>query len=276
MANGPAPFSDIGKRAKDLLTKDYNYDYKFVLSVPGSTPMGLVATGLTKGQIFLGDVSAQYKSGRTVVDVKVDTYSNVSTKVTVHEVMPSTKAVLSFDVPDHKSGKLDVQYIHPRIAVDSSIGLNPSPVLNLAAAVGHKDVNLGCEVGFDTASASFTKYTAGISFNKPELSASLILMDKGQTLKASYVHSVDTSNKTQVVAEMTHGLSTLENSFTIGSAHAIDRYNTIKTRFSDNGKVAMLCEREWRPKSLITFSAEYDTKKTEVAPKWGLALALKP
>lgn len=276
MGNGPAPFTDIGKRAKDLLTKDYNYDHKFVLSVPGSTPMGLTATGMKKGQIFLGDISAQYKSGRTIVDVKVDTYSNVSTKVTVHEVMPCTKAVLSFDVPDHKSGKLDVQYLHPRVAIDSSIGLNPSPVLNVAAAVGNKDILLGGEVGFDTASASFTKYTAGISFNKPDLSAALILMDKGQTLKASYVHSVDASNNTQVVAEMTHGLSTLQNSFTIGSAHVLDGYNTVKTRFCDNGKVAMLCQREWRPKSLITFSAEYDTKKTEVAPKWGLALALKP
>ncbi|KVI00157.1 mitochondrial outer membrane protein porin 4 [Cynara cardunculus var. scolymus] len=276
MGNGPAPFSDIGKRAKDLLTKDYNYDHKFVLSVPGSTPMGLTATGLKKGQIFLGDISAQYKSGRTIVDVKVDTYSNVSTKVTVHEVMPCMKAVLSFDVPDHKSGKLDIQYLHPRVAIDSSIGLNPSPILNLAAAVGGKEILLGGEVGFDTASASFTKYTAGISFNKPDLSAALILMDKGQTLKASYVHSVDASNNTQVVAEMTHGLSTLENSFTIGSAHVLDRYNTVRTRFSDNGKVAMVCQREWRPKSLITFSAEYDTKKTEVAPKWGLALALKP
>ncbi|KAJ0680105.1 putative Porin domain superfamily, eukaryotic porin/Tom40 [Helianthus annuus] len=87
MVNGPPPFSDIGKRAKDLLTKYYNYDYKFVLSLPGSTPMGLVvvATGLTKGQIFLGDVSAQYKSGRTVVDVKIDTYSNFSTKVTISD-----------------------------------------------------------------------------------------------------------------------------------------------------------------------------------------------
>ncbi|XP_071725372.1 mitochondrial outer membrane protein porin 4 [Rutidosis leptorrhynchoides] len=276
MGNGPAPFSDIGKRAKDLLTKDYNYDHKFVLSVPGSTPMGLTATGLKKGQIFLGDISAQYKSGRAIVDVKVDTYSNVATKVTVNEVMPCTKAVLSFDVPDHKSGKLDVQYLHPRVAIDSSIGLNPSPVLNVAAAVGHNDILLGGEVGFDTASGSFTKYNAGISFNKPDLSAALILADKGQTLKASYVHTVDASNNTQVVAEMTHGLSTLQNSFTIGSSHVLDLYNTVKTRFSDNGKVAMLCQREWRPKSLITFSAEYDTKNTEVAPKWGLALALKP
>ncbi|KAJ0575788.1 putative porin, eukaryotic type [Helianthus annuus] len=54
---------------------------------------------------------------------------------------------------------------------------------------------------------------------------------------------------------MTHGLSTLEDSFTIGSAHAIDRYNKVKTRFSDNGKGAMLCQLEWRPKSLITVSA---------------------
>ena len=57
---------------------------------------------------FLGDISAHYKSGRTIVDVKVDKYSNVSTKVTVHDVMPCTKAVLSFNVPGHKSGKLDV------------------------------------------------------------------------------------------------------------------------------------------------------------------------
>ncbi|GKB95228.1 hypothetical protein Tco_0981365 [Tanacetum coccineum] len=37
---------------------------------------------------------------------------------------------------------LDVQYLHPRIAIYSSMGLNPSPVLNVAATVGNKDVIL--------------------------------------------------------------------------------------------------------------------------------------
>ena len=83
-------------------------------------------------------------------------------------------------------------------------------------------------------------------------------------------------NGTTVGAEMTHGLSTNENSFTIGSSHAIDISTVVKTRLSDNGKVAMLCQREWRPKSLITFSAEYDSKASNAAPKLGLALALKP
>lgn len=99
--------------------------------------------------------------------------------------------------------------------------------------------------------------------------------DKGQTVKASYLHSVNPVNGTEIAAEMTHRLSTFENSFSIGSVHKVNPLTLVKTRFSDNGKVAILSQREWRPKSLVTFSAEYDTKASN-APKLGLAIALKP
>lgn len=100
-------------------------------------------------------------------------------------------------------------------------------------------------------------------------------MDKGQALKASYVHSVNPSHS--VAAEMIHRFSSYENSFTIGSSHTVDPLTVLKTRFSDNGKVAMLCQHEWRPKSLVTVSAEYDSRAINAAaPKLGLALALKP
>ncbi|KAI3446649.1 hypothetical protein Pfo_029560 [Paulownia fortunei] len=275
MGNGPAPFSEIGRRARDLLTKDYNYDQKFSLSIPSSTGMGLTGTGVKKDQIFVGDISTQYRSGKTTVDVKVDTYSNVSTKVT-YDVVPGTKAAISFNVPDHKSGKLDVRYLHHHAAIDSSIGLNPSPLLEVAAAIGSKDVAIGGEIGFDTSFSSFTKCNAGISFNKPDFSAAVILTDKGQAVKASYVHLVNPLTGTEVAAEMTHRLSGFENSFSIGSVHKLDPLTLVKTRFSDNGKVAILSQREWRPKSLATFSAEYDTKAINVAPKFGLSIALKP
>ncbi|GER32593.1 voltage dependent anion channel 1 [Striga asiatica] len=275
MANGPAPFSDIGRRARDLLTKDYNYDQKFSLSVPSSNGMGLTATGVKRDQIFVGDISTQYRSGKATVDVKVDTYSNVSTKVT-YDLVPSTKAAISFSVPDHKSSKLDVHYLHHHAVINSSIGLYPSPLLEVAAAVGSKDIAIGGEIGFDTSSSSFTKCNAGVSFNKPDFSAALILTDKGQTVKASYVHLVNPFTGTEVAAEMTHRLSSFENSFSIGSAHKIDPFTSVKTRFSDNGRVAILGQREWRPKSFATFSMEYDTKAVNVAPKFGLSIALKP
>ncbi|PKI50694.1 mitochondrial outer membrane protein porin 4 [Punica granatum] len=274
MGSGPAPFSDIGKRARDLLTKDYNFDQKFTLTIPCSTGMGLTATGLKKDQIFIGDINTMYKSQNITVDVKVDSYSNVSTKVIASDILPNTKTTLNFKVPDRKSGKLDVQYLHHRAAIESSIGLNPAPVLELSAALGSKDLSLGGEITLDTASASLTKYNAGIGLSRPDFSAALLLTDKGQTLKASYIHAVNPTNS--VAAEMTHRVSTYDNSFSVGSSHMVDPLTTVKARFSDNGKVAMLCQREWRPKSLLTLSFEYDTKVSSSAPKMGLALALKP
>ncbi|GLT80381.1 hypothetical protein SLA2020_518230 [Shorea laevis] len=274
MGKGPAPFANIGKKAKDLLTKDYNFDQKFTLSMRGSTGMGLTATGLRKDQFFFGDINIVYKSGSTRVDVKVDTYSNVSTKVTVNDLLPSSKVTFRFKIPDHKSGKLEIEHLLHHAAIGSSISLNPTPLLELSAAIGSKDLALGGEIGFDTALASFTKYNAGIGFNKPDFSAALFLTNKGQALKASYIHFVNPS--TSIAAEMTHRFSTFENNFTIGSSHAIDPLTVVKTRFSDKGKVAMLCQHKWRPKSLITVSAEYDSKSINTAPKMGLTLALKP
>ncbi|KAK4481843.1 hypothetical protein RD792_012754 [Penstemon davidsonii] len=301
--SGPSPFSEIGRRARDLLTKDYNYDQKFTLSIPSSTGMGLTATGVKKDQIFAGDIGAQYKSENTTINVKVDTYSNISTVISYdvlpgtkaairfkvpdhksgkvqgistklsYDLLPGTKAAISFTVPDHKSGKLDVHYLHRHAAINSSIGLNPTPLLEVSAAIGYKDVGIGGEIGFDTASSSFIKCNAGISINKPDFSAALILTDKGQTVKASYVQSVNPVTGTEVAVEMSHKVSRLENSFSIGSVHKVNPLTLIKTRFSNNGKIAILSQHKWRPNnSLVTVSAEFGTN---VAPKFGLAIALK-
>ncbi|KAF4348793.1 mitochondrial outer membrane protein porin 4 [Cannabis sativa] len=276
MGSSPAPFSDIGKRARDLLTKDYNFDQKFSLSVIGSSGLGLTATGLKRDQIFIGDLNTLYKSGNTTVDVKIDTYSNVITKVTVSDVLPNTKTAISFKIPDNKSGKLDVHYLHPHAAIDSSIGLNPNPLLEISTAIGSKELSLGGEVGFDTASASFTKYNAGISLNQPDFTAAILLTDKGQALKASYIHYVNSTSGTTIAAELIHRFSSYQNNFTIGSSHALDPFTVVKARFSDNGKAAMVCQHEWRPRSIITVSAEFDSKANNSSPKLGLALALKP
>ncbi|GMH13839.1 hypothetical protein Nepgr_015680 [Nepenthes gracilis] len=136
---------------------------------------GLTATGLKRDQVFVGDISTQYQTEKTTVDEKVDTYSNVFTRITVNEAFAGIKTSLSFNIPNHKSGKLDVQYLHPHAVVNSSIGLTPTPLLEFNASVGNKDLILGGEVGFDTASASFTKVNAGISFNQPDFSAAVIL-----------------------------------------------------------------------------------------------------
>jgi voltage-dependent anion channel protein 2 len=101
--------------------------------------------------------------------------------------------------------------------------------------------------------------------------------DKGEALKASYIHYVDRPDGLTVAAELAHRLSSSENRFTIGTSQLIDPKTILKTRFSDDGKAAFQCQRAWRPNSLITLSAEYDSTKIFGSPaKFGLALSLKP
>lgn len=106
MGKGPGLFSNIGKKARDLLTKDYSYDQKFAVATYSDDGLGITSTGMNKGGLFCGDIATLYKYQKSTIDVKVDTNSNISTTITIDEVIPGAKTVFSFKLPDDKSGKV--------------------------------------------------------------------------------------------------------------------------------------------------------------------------
>ena len=89
---------------------------------------------MKRGGLSAGDIGAQYKYKNALVDVKVDTDSNVgsilfriyclkqfhcsinnvdfylvwqiSTTFTITDIIPSTKTIASFKVPDYNGGKV--------------------------------------------------------------------------------------------------------------------------------------------------------------------------
>eukprot|EP00267_Zea_mays_P032519 XP_008665842.1 mitochondrial outer membrane protein porin 6 [Zea mays] len=173
----------------DLLYKDYNFDQKFSLSTCSNSGLNLTATGVKINEDFIGDIRTQHKSGRTTVDVIIDSDSKVrfnfvyesffvslvSTTVTVDEALTGLKTSFAFKVPDHKSGKLDLQYAHNRFSMNSTIGLTSTPLVELAATVGTSELAIGAEFGFDSTSAAVTKYNSGVGYNKSDFSVSLLL-----------------------------------------------------------------------------------------------------
>ncbi|KAB1998486.1 hypothetical protein ES319_D12G092100v1 [Gossypium barbadense] len=276
MSKGPGLFVDIGKKAKDLLTKDYTSDQKFTVSTYTGAGVALTSTALKKGGLSTGDVAALYKYKNTQFDVKVDTNSNISTTLTFTEILPSTKTIASFKVPDYNSGKLEVQYFHDHATVTTTVGLNQTPGVDVTATIGTPTIAFGAEAGYDTTSGNFTKYTAGISMTKPDSCASIILGDKGDSIKASYVHYMDQLKKSAAVAEISRRFSTNENTFTVGGVYAVDHLTLIKAKLNSHGRLGAVLQHEVVPKSLLTISSELDTKALEKSPQFGLGLALKP
>lgn len=86
-----------------------------------------------------------------------------------------------------------MHYLHDHAAINSSIGLNPSPLLEISAAIGSKDIAIGGEIVFDTSSSSFTKYNAGISFSQQDFSAAILLYVTGvssQVLPSKFIEQI--------------------------------------------------------------------------------------
>ncbi|KAA0053740.1 hypothetical protein IC582_008873 [Cucumis melo] len=276
MGKGPGLYSDIGKRARDLLYKDYQSDHKFTITTYSPTGVAITSSGTKKGDLFLADVNTQLKNKNITTDIKVDTSSNLVTTITVDEPAPGLKAIFSFKVPDQRSGKVELQYLHDYAGISTSIGLTANPIVNFSGVVGSNLLALGTDLSFDTKTGNFTKVNAGLSFANADLIASLTLNDKGDTLSASYYHTVNPLTSTAVGAEVAHSFSSNENTITVGTQHALDPLTSVKARVNNFGKASALIQHEWRPKSFFTVSGEVDTKAIEKSAKVGLALALKP
>ncbi|XP_052725580.1 mitochondrial outer membrane protein porin 2 isoform X2 [Vigna angularis] len=236
----------------------------------------LTSTAVKKGGLSTGDVAALYKYKNTIIDVKLDTASIISTTLTFTDIMPSTKTIASIKLPDYNSGKLEVQYFHDHATLTTAFALNQSPVIDVSATVGTPSIAFGGEAGYDTTSGRFTKYTAGISVTKADSSASIILGDKGDSIKASYVHHLDLLKKSAAVAEVTRKFSTNENILTVGGSFAVDPLTQVKARFNNQGHLGALLQHEIIPKSVLTISGEIDTKALDKKPRFGLGVALKP
>ncbi|KAI8533867.1 hypothetical protein RHMOL_Rhmol10G0042800 [Rhododendron molle] len=222
MAKGPGLYTDIGKKARDLLYKDYQSDHKFTITTYSPTGVAITSSAVKKGDLFLADVNTQLKNKNITTDIKVDTSSNLFTTITVDEPCPGLKTILSFKVPDQRSGKLELQYFHDYAGVSSSVGLTANPIVNFSGVVGTNVVALGTDVSFDTKEGNFTKCNAG--------------NDKGETLNASYYHSVRPLTSTAVGGEISHSFSTNENTITAGTQHSLDPFTTVKARVNNFGK----------------------------------------
>ncbi|XP_059295265.1 mitochondrial outer membrane protein porin of 34 kDa-like isoform X2 [Lycium ferocissimum] len=234
MGKGPGFYTDIGKKARDLLYKDYEPKEKLTITCYS-------ATGV------------------------------LMTTITIDEAAPGLETIFSFRGP-HQRSELELQYLHDFAGISTSIGLTENPIVSFSGLVGTNVLSLGTDVSFYTKLGTVSKCNAGLSFTKADLIASLHLKDKGNTLSSSYYHALSPVTNTIVGAEVAHSLSTKENTITAGIQHQLDQQTTVKASVNNFGKATALLQQEWCPKFLFTILGEIDTKATKAI--YGLALAI--
>ncbi|XP_014503813.1 mitochondrial outer membrane protein porin 2 [Vigna radiata var. radiata] len=273
---GPGFFSDIGRSGRDILTKDYNSDQRFTISSSANSGLDLKSTLVKSRGLSSGDVTAEFKYKNKVVNFKVDTESNVLTTFTVSDVIPYAKTISSIRLPDYSSGKFEVQYLHDHVAFTLGVGLTRSPAIDFSGTMGTPSIAFGAETSYSTSLAKFTKYNAGLCFKMPSSSASVILGDKGDSMKVSYLHQLERLNGGAVVGEISRRFSTNENTLTVGCSLVVDSQTVLKAKLNNHGNLGALLQHELTSKSFLTISGAFETKDLDKNPKFGFSLLLKP
>ncbi|ESW32902.1 hypothetical protein PHAVU_001G027200 [Phaseolus vulgaris] len=273
---GPGFFSDIGKSGRDILTKDYNSDQRFTISSSANSGLDLKSTLVKSRGLSSGDVTTEFKYKNKVVNFKVDTESNVLTTLTVSDVVPSGKTIASIRLPDYSSGKFEAQYLHDHVAFTFGVGLTRSPAIDFSGTMGTPSIAFGAETSYSTSLGKFTKYNAGLCLKMPSSSASVILGDKGDSMKVSYLNQLERLNGGAVVGEISRRFSTNENTLTVGCSYVVDSQTVLKAKLNNHGNLGALLQHELTRKSFLTISGAFETKDLDKNPKFGFSLLLKP
>ncbi|XP_062206690.1 mitochondrial outer membrane protein porin 4-like [Phragmites australis] len=274
---GPGLYSDIGKKARDLLYRDFQTDQKFTLTTYAANGAAITAASTKKNEAIFSEIQTQLKQKNFTLDVKATSESLLLATITTEDLgVPGLKKIVTIPFPYQTAGKAEVQYLHDYAGISASVGLNSKPLVNLSGVFGNKAIAVGADVAYDTATGNFTKYNAGVSLTNADLIAAVTLNNKCDSLTASYYHLVNTENNTAVGVELTHSFSSNKNTITFGTQHTLDPQTTVKARYNNHGMASALIQHEWRPKSLFTLSTEVDTNAFEKSSKVGLSLVLKP
>ncbi|KAK4749216.1 hypothetical protein SAY87_026665 [Trapa incisa] len=128
MSKGPGLYADIGKKARDLLYKDYQSDQKFTITTYSPTGVAITSTGTKKGQLFIADVNTQLKNTNITTELQCkgaslySAYNSIlSTTIKLDEPAPGLKTIFNFKLPEiwqddlcrnDKGNSLNASYYH--------------------------------------------------------------------------------------------------------------------------------------------------------------------
>ncbi|GLT26880.1 hypothetical protein SLA2020_019200 [Shorea laevis] len=239
----PSSYFPIGRKARDLLYKDY---------------------------IRRQALHFHYQSFDWSFDVSCQ----------VEEILPGLKSIFRVVVPD--SGKAELEYLNDYVGIGAGVGIKANssgelyPIVNFSGVIGSSLVSLGADLGFDIATGTLNKFNAGLSFNSAVLIASLTLDNRLDKLRVSCYRLLNPPTSTAIAAELKHSFSENKTTVSLGAQHALFPSTLVKAQVHSSGSVGAVIRQALWQKFLVGIAGEVDFSDRNSIPRIGFSMALRP
>ncbi|CAN6936657.1 mitochondrial outer membrane protein porin of 34 kDa [Brassica napus] len=243
----PGCYSDIGRKARDLLFEDFPVCSKFRLD---KHPFSAYLThqndllAISPNDIFLGEGRFSWSVKSVTNEFTIRTNSTLAFKSTINQiafrVLPGLSAVSEFDTAIANSGKLQVQFMHDYASFKASIGgLFHDTNIGVSSVIGTKNLSLGLDLLLHTNNLNVTKFDGAFAYTTAERRTSSIAMNEmAHVLVASYHQLVNSD--TSFGAQFRYSFIDQVPVLTLGVEHRLDPHLWLKARADNTGQVSAI------------------------------------
>jgi len=261
----PPSYSDLGKAAKDLLNKGYNYgSVKLEVKTKTSNGIGITAGGsnnLASGKVA-GNIETKWacaEQGLTVTK-KWNTDNTINSEIALeNKGLAGLKLTLDSSIgleSGNKAGVLKLAYKRDHINLGADLGLTKSPLINGSAVVGYQGLLAGYQMAFETATSKLTKSNIALGYKVGNTQFHACCNNLNE-FGGSLHHKVDSTLETAFNVSYASGASP---AFAIAAKKAVDDHATIQFKVNNAAQVGVAYSQELKPGVKLTMSSMTDAK----------------
>lgn len=263
----PPTYGDLGKNARDLFNKGYNYGFfKLECKTKASNGMEFTTSGnhnADSGKVA-GSLETKYKVadyGLTFTE-KWNTDNVLATEVTIEDQIAKGQK-LSFETSfaphsGKKTGKIKTGYKRDYINMNCDVDFDfAGPTVHGATVLGYNGWLAGYQMSFDTSKSKLTKNNFGVGYAGDDFTLHTCVNDT--TEFAGSIHQkVNDKVETGINLSWTAGTNTTR--FGIAAKYALDKDCTVRGKVNNSGQIGLGYTQSLRKGVQLTLSALIDAK----------------
>lgn len=278
----PPQYSDLGKSAKDLFNKGYNYGtVKLDVKTKTENKIDFNLTGEHNNDVqkTLGTLEAKYKApenGITFTE-KWNTDNILKSELTAEDnFLKGLKLALDTTyspASGKKSGVLKTTYKHDKLLINTDVDLDfAGPVVHNSLVFGHLGWLLGLQTTFDTSKSQLTRNNFAVGYSAKDFTLHTNIND-GTEVGGSIYQKVNP----QLEMGVSLSWSSVNNTtrFALASKYTLDKDATVQAKVNNLSQVGLSYTQNLRDGVKLVLSTLVDGKNINGGGhKLGLGLEL--
>lgn len=276
----PPKYSDLGKAAKDLFDKGYNYGFaKVDLKTTANNGVAFTTKGsssLESGSID-GSLETKYKpsGGIFTLTEKWSTDNKLTTEVSVEDqvVVGSKLTINTAFSPNSgkKSGSLKTAYQRDNVNLTLDTDFNlAGPTLQGSSVFGYEGWLAGYQFAFDTSSKALTKSNFALGYTGDDMQV-LCNVNDGSTFSGLVYQKV--KNGVQLGVQLSWDKGQSATRFGVASKYSLDADSSVNAKVNNAGQIGLGYSHRLRDGITLTLSSLLNgTKLNEGGHKLGVGV----